>query len=84
MEWLPKDGMWLTYLRLNEPADDLTYDLAIDVTGRGQPSPVDAGLASQSAPDAGSPPMVWLAVAALVVLGAAAAAAERTRTVRQA
>jgi hypothetical protein len=84
MEWLPKDGMWLTYLRLNEPADQLTYDLAIDVTGRGQPSPVDAGLTSQAEPDAATPPMVWVTIAALVVLGIAAAVAERTRSVRAA
>jgi hypothetical protein len=44
MHWLPTDGMWLTYLKLNEEARDLTYDLAMDVTGAGNPSPVDAGL----------------------------------------
>jgi hypothetical protein len=82
MEWLPKDGMWLTYLRLNEPAEDLTYDLAIDVTGRGEPSPVDAGLASKATPDTGTPSIVWVTIAALVVLGVAAAVAERTRSVR--
>jgi Uncharacterized protein conserved in bacteria (DUF2330) len=84
MGWLPNDGMWLTYLRLNEPADQLTYDLAIDVTGRGQPSPDDAGLASEVAPDTGTPPIVWVTIAAMVVLGAAAAMAERTRSVRAA
>jgi hypothetical protein len=44
MGWLPPDGMWLTYLQVREEAQDLRYDLAIDTTGAGQPSPVDAGL----------------------------------------
>jgi hypothetical protein len=48
MRWLPTDGMWLTYLQLREEAEDLTYDLAVDATGRGAPSPVDAGLGSLS------------------------------------
>jgi hypothetical protein len=43
MGWLPTEGMWLSYLTVNEEAEDLTYDLAIDVAG-GEPSPVDAGL----------------------------------------
>jgi len=84
MDWLPKDDMWLTYLRLNEPANELTYDLAIDVTGRGEPSPVDAGLASRSGPAKGTPAAVWLAIAALVAVGLAAAVAERNRSVRTA
>jgi hypothetical protein len=46
MKWIPKDpsGMWLTYLRLDTTAQDLRYDLAIDASGAGRPSPVDAGL----------------------------------------
>jgi hypothetical protein len=46
MKWIPKtlDGMWLSYLTLDASAESLTYDLAIDATGAGQPSPVDAGL----------------------------------------
>jgi hypothetical protein len=43
MEWLPSKGMWLTYLRLNLPAGELTHDLALNTSG-GTPSPVDAGL----------------------------------------
>jgi hypothetical protein len=46
MRWLPTDGMWLTYLELQEEAEDLTYDLAIDASGQSAPSPVDAGLGS--------------------------------------
>jgi hypothetical protein len=43
MEWIP-DNMWLTYLRINEQAGDLTHDLALDVSGQNSPSPVAAGL----------------------------------------
>jgi len=43
MEWVP-DDMWLSYLRLDVPAGDLVYDLAIDATGDGAPSVVDTGL----------------------------------------
>ena len=42
MSWLPDDGMWLSYLRLNLPAGELTHDLALNTQG-GSPSPVDAG-----------------------------------------
>ena len=45
MEWMPATGMWLTHLTINSPARDLTYDLAVDVSGRGKLSRVAAGLA---------------------------------------
>jgi uncharacterized protein DUF2330 len=44
MGWLPTKGMWLTYLQVRASASQLRYDLAIDASGRGRPSPVDAGL----------------------------------------
>jgi hypothetical protein len=44
MKWVPETGMWLTYLRLDTTAQHLGYDLAIDASGSGLPSPVDAGL----------------------------------------
>jgi hypothetical protein len=44
MGWIPKDNMWLTYLRINEQAGDLKHDLALDVSGQNTPSPVAAGL----------------------------------------
>jgi hypothetical protein len=44
MGWIPKDDMWLTYLRINEQAGDLKHDLALDVSGQNSPSPVAAGL----------------------------------------
>ena len=43
MKWLPASGMWLTYIRVNETAANLTHDLAIDASGYGRPSPVAAG-----------------------------------------
>src|SRR5918996_552525 len=44
MGWIPKDDMWLTYLRINEQAGDLKHDLALDVSGQNSPSPIAAGL----------------------------------------
>ena len=44
MGWLPERNMWLTYVRVNQRADLLTHDLAIDASGYGRPDPVAAGL----------------------------------------
>jgi len=49
MEWVPQQ-MWLTYLRIGEQTSRLRYDLAIDKSGTGTPSPVMAGLESPPAP----------------------------------
>ena len=43
MNWLPRDDMWLTYLRVQGEARFLNHDLALNVDG-GTPSLVDAGL----------------------------------------
>jgi hypothetical protein len=53
MGWMPSTRMWLTHLAVNSAARDLTYDLAVDATGWGRPSPVAAGLipAQQPAPE---------------------------------
>jgi hypothetical protein len=40
--------MWLTHLAVNSAAGDLTYDLAVDATGRGRPSREAAGLVGLS------------------------------------
>jgi hypothetical protein len=42
MEWVPASG-WLTQVRIDAAASQLKYDLAIDASGAGQPSRVDAG-----------------------------------------
>ena len=45
MGWLPASGMWLSHLRIDSTAGELTHDLAVDASGRHRPSPVAAGLA---------------------------------------
>ncbi|HWL90777.1 MAG TPA: DUF2330 domain-containing protein [Actinomycetota bacterium] len=66
MKWLPKSGMWLTYIRINETAANLKHDLAIDASGYGRPSPVAAGYPAASG--AASWPVVWTVMAALVAV----------------
>ena len=78
--------MWLSYLRVDAEAGDLDYDLAIDASGAGQPSPVAAGLGPEVADPAGTPsfgPAIWTAIAVLVLLGVAGGR-ERRRTGRPA
>ena len=43
MQWVP-DAAWLSKVRVDSAAPDLTFDLAIDASGLGQPSYVAAGL----------------------------------------
>jgi len=43
MEWVP-DEAWLTKVRVDASAGQLSYDLAVDPTGTHAPSRVDAGL----------------------------------------
>jgi len=50
MSWVPASGMWLTQLTINSAARDLTYDLAVDASGRGRPSREAAGLAPTRSP----------------------------------
>ncbi len=50
MSWIPQTGMYLSYLQVNTPAVNLHYDLAVDATGQGAPSPVAAGLPDGVAP----------------------------------
>jgi hypothetical protein len=71
MGWLPADDMWLTYLRVDAEAGDLTYDLAVDASGAGQPSPSAAGLPAERAAVPGARswlPAIWVALGALAVL----------------
>jgi Uncharacterized protein conserved in bacteria (DUF2330) len=69
MEWVP-DEAWLTKVVVDAPADELNFDLAIDVSGAGKPSPVDAGFAPfgpMSPPRA--PVALFLGLAAVLVIG---------------
>jgi hypothetical protein len=86
MQWLPADDMWLTYLRVDAEAGDLTYDLAVDASGAGRPSPAAAGLAPEraAAPDARTwMPAIWVAFGAFAVL-LAVGTLDRRRTGRPA
>ncbi|HZA27280.1 MAG TPA: DUF2330 domain-containing protein [Actinomycetota bacterium] len=78
MEWLPTSDMWFTYVRLDTTAGALGYDLAVDATGRGDPSEVDAGLAPVELPaSVPSGRVAWMAVLTLAILAVTAVAAER-------
>jgi hypothetical protein len=49
MDWVPAAG-WLTKVRIDAAATDLSFDLAIDASGAGAPSRVMAGLDLPGAP----------------------------------
>ena len=50
MRWMPRHGMWFSYLRIDSKAGDLTYDLAVDASGYGKPSPMAAGFVLPALP----------------------------------
>jgi hypothetical protein len=92
MGWLPATGMWLSYLRIDTTAGELTHDLAVDASGDASPSPVAAGLTAPTAasdpdreaatPRSGSAaawPWPWLAVALAATAAALAGLALVTR-----
>jgi Uncharacterized protein conserved in bacteria (DUF2330) len=58
MEWVPASA-WLSKVRIDASADQIGFDLAIDASGAGAPSYVDAGLAL---PSPGMTPMEALRV----------------------
>jgi Uncharacterized protein conserved in bacteria (DUF2330) len=77
MGWMPED-MWLSYLRLDAPASELDYDLAVSNRPGVTPSLTDAGVSEPEAVpvvqgDAGR--AVWPIVAASVGAGLAVLAA---------
>ena len=51
MNWVP-ESMWLSYLKVDALPSQLTYDLAVDATGAGQPSAIAAGYATPQVPPA--------------------------------
>ena len=77
MDWLPTSGMWLSYLRLDTTAGALGYDLAVDASGQGNPSAVDAGLAPVDLPaPLPTSRVAWMVVLTLAVLSITAVATE--------
>ncbi len=68
MEWVPEEA-WLTKVVVDTAAGDLTYDLAIDASGAGNPSRADAGFAPFG-PDAvpRAPVALYLLLAAVAVI----------------
>ena len=80
MKWMPTDGLWLSYLRVDARAGDLVYDLAVDASGAGQPSPVAAGLEPHATSTPTSAPWaraLWVALAFAAALAAGAALSRR-------
>ena len=70
MEWVPDDA-WLTKVVIDAPAGELDFDLAIDASGTGKPSTIDAGYApftDNPAPAAPIALYLLLAAAAIVAL----------------
>jgi len=70
--WIPDQPMWLSYLKINEPAADLTNDLAIDASGYGHPDPVAAGFAFPAIPPVpdgaiGARTIMWLGMGVAIV-----------------
>ena len=68
MEWIPNEA-WLTKVVVDTTAAELTYDLAIDVSGAGEPSAIDAGFAPFGPDPAPRPPVaLYLLLAAAVIV----------------
>jgi hypothetical protein len=69
MEWVPRDA-WLTKVVVDTTAGDLTYDLAIDASGAGAPSAIDAGFAPFGPdPIPRAPVALYLLLAGIVMIG---------------
>jgi hypothetical protein len=69
MEWVP-DSMWFTFLRLNVPAGQLGYDLAIADHANAVPKLIDAGVtAAHARPIVAPEPFVWWPIALAVGVG---------------
>jgi hypothetical protein len=77
MDWVP-DSMWLSYLKVDAPAGQLGYDLAISHDGKTLPSIERAGISAPEAhvvepPSSGAP--LWPVALGLVTGGAVLVAA---------
>ncbi len=68
MEWVPEKG-WLTKVVVATDAGQLDFDLAIDASGAGRPSAVDAGYLPFTDNPAPRPPIaLYLLLAAVLVV----------------
>ncbi len=84
MEWIP-DEAWLTKVVVDTQAGDLDFDLAIDASGAGAPSPIDAGFAPFGPDPAPAAPValyLLLAAATLIAVPLALDRSTRGRTGR--
>ena len=66
MEWVPESA-WLSKIRVDASASQLAFDLAIDASGQGTPSRVQAGMDLPTAAEIGITPD-RLAVALLTII----------------
>ncbi len=69
MDWIPRNG-WLTKVGVDGTAGQLGYDLAVDASGAGRPSAVDAGLALPRTAPVGTPLDMSRLLLALAFVGA--------------
>jgi hypothetical protein len=68
MEWVPDDA-WLTKVVIDAPAGELDFDLAIDASGAGKPSTIDAGYAPfTDNPAPAAPVALYLLLAAMAIV----------------
>jgi hypothetical protein len=75
MEWIP-DEAWLTKVVVDITAGDLDFDLAIDASGAGKPSVIDAGYAPfRPNPAPRAPVALYLLLSAAMVVAVPVAAA---------
>ncbi len=68
MDWVPNSA-WLSKVRIDASASQLSFDLAIDATGAGAPSYVDAGLVLPSAGLTSNEALRLILALGLIVVG---------------
>jgi hypothetical protein len=67
MGWVPERA-WLTKMAIDSATSDLVFDLAVDASGEGRPSFVDAGLQLPLADNSGFPYAALVAAAGMAAL----------------